>query len=202
MDEKRANGLCFLCDEKYTFGHQCSKRRQLFLMEVLDDDDQIEVLQEETVVTTNEEEGTDHIMTDSHVSMHALSGIHDYRTMRVTGNVEGKPVHILIDTGSTHNFIDIEAVKRLGCKTVETTPFPVSVADGNKIMSSAIWDISWNFNQLKMEFTVDGKKIALRGMQPSSVKVISKHKMRKVMNKTAQIAMIHSCGRFTTARST
>ncbi|KAG8380288.1 hypothetical protein BUALT_Bualt06G0000100 [Buddleja alternifolia] len=138
MDEKRAKGLCFLCDEKYTFGHQCSKRRQLFIMEAGDDEEAIEEEQEDSSTKTPKEEGMEELLTDSHVSMHALSGIHDYRTMRVTGNVEGKPIHILIDTGSTHNVNDIEAAKRLKCTIMETTPFPVSVVDGNKIYSSTM----------------------------------------------------------------
>ncbi|KAG8382823.1 hypothetical protein BUALT_Bualt05G0118400 [Buddleja alternifolia] len=33
MDEKRAKNICFWCDEKFTPGHQCSKRRQLYIME-------------------------------------------------------------------------------------------------------------------------------------------------------------------------
>ncbi|KAG8365939.1 hypothetical protein BUALT_Bualt17G0024100 [Buddleja alternifolia] len=40
IDEKRAKGLCFLCDEKYTREHVCAKKRQLFLMEIQDDNDE------------------------------------------------------------------------------------------------------------------------------------------------------------------
>lgn len=31
MAEKRKKGLCFACDEPYTFGHQC-KKPQLFML--------------------------------------------------------------------------------------------------------------------------------------------------------------------------
>ncbi|KAG8386544.1 hypothetical protein BUALT_Bualt03G0159400 [Buddleja alternifolia] len=37
IDDKRAKGLCFLCDEKYTKEHICPKRKQLFLMEFSDE---------------------------------------------------------------------------------------------------------------------------------------------------------------------
>ncbi|KAK4382273.1 Retrovirus-related Pol polyprotein from transposon [Sesamum angolense] len=165
---------------------------------------------------------------DYHVSMHAMTGLHDYRTMRVTGNVRDKPMHILIDTGSTHNFLDLETAKRLGCKLDNTKSFPVPIANGNKMYSSfayknfgwkmqgvpftadmmilplggcdvvlgvqwlvTLGDLNWNFHQLQIEFHVGDKKVSLRGMQPSSVKVMSKGKMHKILNEPAQIAMMH-----------
>ncbi|KAG8382391.1 hypothetical protein BUALT_Bualt05G0072500 [Buddleja alternifolia] len=69
--------------------------------------------------------------------MNAINGIHDFNTIRVNGAAKGKNIHILIDTGSTHNFLDIEATKILGCKIETTEPFPVSVADGNKRYSNS-----------------------------------------------------------------
>ncbi|KAK4397677.1 hypothetical protein Sango_1243200 [Sesamum angolense] len=61
-----------------------------------------------------------------YVSMHVMTGLPDYRTMRATWNVRDKPMHILIDTGSTHNFLYLETAKRLGCKLDSTEPFPVA----------------------------------------------------------------------------
>ncbi|KAG8383721.1 hypothetical protein BUALT_Bualt04G0043300 [Buddleja alternifolia] len=52
-------------------------------------------------------------------------------------------------------------------------------------------NINWNFSQLKMEFMAGNKKILLRGMQPSSVKLISRNKMRKLIRKPSQAAMLH-----------
>ncbi|KAG8374568.1 hypothetical protein BUALT_Bualt10G0009000 [Buddleja alternifolia] len=58
-------------------------------------------------------------------------------TMRLNGSAKGKTINILIDIGSTHNFLDVETAKRLGCRIEVTKPFPVSVADGNKLYSKA-----------------------------------------------------------------
>ncbi|KAG8362966.1 hypothetical protein BUALT_BualtUnG0018600 [Buddleja alternifolia] len=144
MEDKRAKGLCFFCDDKYTFGHVCSKKRQLFLLEVGDDKDESDIEETEPIVNSRELEVEEVSQTDFHVSVHAMSGIHDYRTMRVTGHTEGQNIHILIDTGSTHNFLDINAARRLGCKIEETERIPVSVADGNKIYSSSTCkNFSW-----------------------------------------------------------
>lgn len=34
-------------------------------------------------------------------------------------------------------------------------------------------DILWNFNQLKMQFSLKGNKISLRGSLPNDLKVVS-----------------------------
>ncbi|KAG8374641.1 hypothetical protein BUALT_Bualt10G0017100 [Buddleja alternifolia] len=228
MEEKRAKGLCFFCDDKYTLGHVCSKRRQLFLMEVENEDEIQEEEESELVVTNGEQEIEDSNPTDFHVSVHAMTDIHDYRTMRVTGHAGGQNIHILIDTGSTRNFLDVNTAKRLGCKVEETDLLPVSVADGNKIYSSSacknfnwkiqgvmfmadlmllplggcdmvlgiqwfiqLGDINWNFDKLTMEFMMNGKKVALRGKRPAVTKMIDHSKMKKLLQKPAQISMLH-----------
>ncbi|KAK4412624.1 hypothetical protein Salat_2909500 [Sesamum alatum] len=82
--------------------------------------------------------------------------------MRVTGNVRGKPVHILIYTGSTHNFLDLETTKRLGCKLEDTEPFPVAVANGNKMYSSfACKSFGWKMQGIS--FTTDMMILPLGG---------------------------------------
>lgn len=38
MEERKAKGLCFWCDEKYTMGHKC-KKKQLFSVEMLGEEE-------------------------------------------------------------------------------------------------------------------------------------------------------------------
>lgn len=51
MDEKKANGLCFFCDEKYEMGHKCKSRKQLFMVEVVDEEITTAVEVEDEVLT-------------------------------------------------------------------------------------------------------------------------------------------------------
>ncbi|KAL0324677.1 UNVERIFIED_CONTAM: hypothetical protein Scaly_2434800 [Sesamum calycinum] len=95
---------------------------------------------------------------DYHMSINAMTGLHYYRTMRIIGNVRDKPVHILIHMVSTHNLLDLETAKRLGCKLDSMEPFPMAVANENKMYSSFTCDINWNFHQLKMEFMSEEPK--------------------------------------------
>ncbi|KAG8391428.1 hypothetical protein BUALT_Bualt01G0186800 [Buddleja alternifolia] len=144
MEEKRAKGLCFFCDDKYTIGHVCSKMRQLFLMEVGDEEEDVEINEPDLENNRMEPETEEANHTDFHISVHAMSGVHDYRTMRVTSHIGDQSIHILIDTGSTHNVLDLNAAKRLGCRLDKIKLFPVSMADGNKIYDSlACHNFSW-----------------------------------------------------------
>nr|GEW55356.1 retrotransposon-related protein [Tanacetum cinerariifolium] len=64
------------------------------------------------------------------ISLNALTGINNYKTMRVKGYIGKKHIHILVDRGSTHNFLDLQTTKRLGCKMKNTCPLLVSVENG------------------------------------------------------------------------
>ncbi|GKU89514.1 hypothetical protein SLEP1_g3643 [Rubroshorea leprosula] len=128
------------------------------------------------------EETIKELLDDSnpHMFVHALSGGNSgaYRTMRVTGYVNKKPIHILIDSGSTHNFLEVNVAKRVGCKLQAVEALKVDVADGSSLecvhmcqdftwwLQETLGDILWNFKTLRMEFAVDGQNLivdAVRG---------------------------------------
>jgi len=72
--------------------------------------------------------------------------VQGYQTMRVTGHYGHKPIQMLVDSGSMHNFVDVELMlvdswsmhnfldvelaKRLGRKF---EPITLTVADGSEL---------------------------------------------------------------------
>lgn len=58
--------------------------------------------------------------------------------MRLKGYISRKPVVILIDSDSTHNFLDPVVTKQTSSLVEQINPFSVTVADGAKITSSTI----------------------------------------------------------------
>lgn len=50
------------------------------------------------------------------ISIQAMHGSVGFQTMRVMGHVGKRQIHILIDSGSTHNFLDENFAKKCGCK--------------------------------------------------------------------------------------
>nr|GEU95515.1 hypothetical protein [Tanacetum cinerariifolium] len=62
-------------------------------------------------------------------------GVSTFQTMRVNGQINNKPVNILIDCGSTHNFLDLSTAKKMGCSVKESYPLHVAVPGGNFLIS-------------------------------------------------------------------
>ena len=73
------------------------------------------------------------------ISLHALSGVSTPRTMLVTGLVRGRQLHILIDSGSTHNFVSLKFAKRLGYPTTSALAFQVMVTNGERLRCDEIY---------------------------------------------------------------
>ncbi|KAH0673891.1 hypothetical protein KY290_026125 [Solanum tuberosum] len=75
MDEKRAKGLCFSCDKKYVVGHICKAKKQIFLVDVIEDEAESELVELEQEVR----EETNEFMT---ISLQAFTGLTGYQTIR------------------------------------------------------------------------------------------------------------------------
>ncbi|XP_071688952.1 uncharacterized protein [Rutidosis leptorrhynchoides] len=96
------------------------------------------------------------------ISLHALTGTTDYQTMRVYGHINKKVVHILIYSGSTHNFLDLEFAKKVGCLASNMSTMQVCIPGGNKITSSGeCKQFQWQMNG--KEFIDDMVIIPIRG---------------------------------------
>jgi len=138
MSEIRAKGLCYFCDEPFTLEHSLTHMKlQIHVMEVDDNSDSEgeDVLSEELNVSS---------ASEPLISINALTGTTSFRTMRVTGYYRKKPLHILIDSGSTHNFLDAHVAKKLGCRIEVIPSLNVVVADGNKVqISNVVKSFTW-----------------------------------------------------------
>ena len=90
-----------------------------------------------------------------------------HKAMRIRGNIKKKVVTILIDSGSTRNFLDLIATKRKGCSIQTTNPMKLVVVDGTRISSDAICrQLTWNMQgkefQAKLRLTpLGGCDVAL-----------------------------------------
>jgi hypothetical protein len=67
------------------------------------------------------------------ISCHALVRISTPQTLNIEGNIKKKKVIILIDSGSTHNFIHYKLAKSLNCFIHPTPEFQVMITDGGTI---------------------------------------------------------------------
>lgn len=153
FNDKRAKGLCFWCDEKFELGHRCKGRRpQLYHVEVE------EGSEEETREIEAEEEESQF----AHISLQAMEGIVRFQTMRVVGQHNKRGLHILLDSGSTHNFLDLHKALKLKCQVEQISPIWVKVADGGRIKcDSMIRSFPWRMHGA--EFMADVMLLPLSG---------------------------------------
>lgn len=94
------------------------------------------------------------------ISVNALAGNHTYQTMRVRGLVNGKPLHILVDSGSTHNFLDEELASTLNIEVKKISPQSIAVADGNSISCTQLCTkFSWGMSD--KQFSAEAMLIPL-----------------------------------------
>ncbi|KAH9735040.1 hypothetical protein KPL71_017615 [Citrus sinensis] len=121
IQRRRAQGLCFNCNEKFTTGHRCTKAQLLIL--------EAEEESEETLETVPTEEAS----YDPKITFYALTGWTTPQTMCVKAKIGPYEIIVLIDSGSTHNFISTRLANVLKLPIVPTTAFPVKVANSEKL---------------------------------------------------------------------
>ncbi|XP_074378145.1 uncharacterized protein LOC141719664 [Apium graveolens] len=212
--EKIAKGLCYFCDQKYERGHKCKfKEPQLFTVEVPGErvrnfENNWDTEEEGSVELECEGEEAG-IVEEPLISVNALAGNQNFQTIRVKGCVKGKIIHILIDNGSTHNFLDEGIAKELGI-TIENMPTQqIIVADGNQMNCNQIcrqfdWEMgnvgfstevmkislgSCDMN-LRMDFIINDESITLKGIPPKKMKVLEKGPSKKMMKSGAQLCFL------------
>lgn len=127
----REKGLCFNCDKKFSRSQKCASR--LFLLIAKDDENSPQDLLRSTKVC---DEGQGIESFPAQISLHTLSGHMAPKTLRLLGHLNGQPVWILIDVGSTHNFIQECLVSILGLNAQFTQPLMVMVGNSHELKCS------------------------------------------------------------------
>ena len=135
---RKSNHLCFRCGEKYGPGHICKVRQLNYLTGFIKGDkegDQVSELDENENITI---EGVVEQEVQQAVCLNALTG-HNIgeNTILVGGTVKKRHLAILIDSGSTHSFIDKHTLAASGYKPQLCSPVRVTVADGNYVMCNS-----------------------------------------------------------------
>jgi predicted aspartyl protease len=106
-----------------------------------------------------------HDTDPAQISLHALMGHTIPQTLRVMGHIQQSPVVVLVDSGSTHNFIQDRVAKKLNLPTEPAAhEFKVLVGNGEEL------DCSLMCSQVKLQlgshfFTIDFFILPLSGAE-------------------------------------
>ncbi|XP_076921524.1 uncharacterized protein LOC143582964 [Bidens hawaiensis] len=217
LEDKPSKGECFWCTERFVPGHRC-KSKQLMVIEV-----------EEEEGMGQDESHTD-TTTEPQISIHALTSVPSFSTMRVRGAIGTRPLHILIDSDLTHNFLDKKMAVKLNYSLHDIGAMKVKVANGDSVSSmkecpafnwlmQGLWfttnvlllpldnydmvlgvqwlltlgNITWNFQNLTMQFNVDEKPFELKGLDSNLVIFCSANKLQDLLSHPTQIASFQLC---------
>lgn len=115
--QRRAQGLFYICAEKWSPTHKCSNTVQLHAVQELF-----------TVLHESAEDGlstTDHVVEQTlmAVSLQAVQGSETRGCMRMLGQIQSKEILILVDSGSSASFIS----KRVASSLIGVLEQPVHV---------------------------------------------------------------------------
>ena len=106
MQLRREKGLCYFCDEKLPFNHKCPNR-QFILLQMEDDNED----PSSTIVPQGTQEDEIVEFEDHHLSFNALKGGKGVGTIRFIAYIEKLLVTVLIDGGSSDNFLQPRVAK-------------------------------------------------------------------------------------------
>ncbi|KAD5961022.1 hypothetical protein E3N88_12495 [Mikania micrantha] len=149
-------GECFRCGDKYGPGHRC-KTGSLKVLESTEGTDETV-----PVVIEDSEAEEDDL---AKISLHAIFGKSHMTTMKLNGLLGTTEVLILIDSGSTHNFISKTLVSSL---TITQDFYPFSIGGVDVVLGiqwlSSLNTVQANWNDMFLIFSIDGKQYKLQGV--------------------------------------
>jgi len=96
------------------------------------------------------------------ISLNSLAGHIALETLRLVGHIAGDPILVLIDGGSTHNFIQEQLVAQLGLPCRTTTPLRVMVGNGQHLECHTTCE-AITINLQNQSFTVDFYVLPIAG---------------------------------------
>ena len=123
---------------------------------------QVYVLQIKEVVEEHEAENNEVEEVEGEIdsiqvgqlSLNAMWGIRSNQTMMIKGNCGKRKMHILIDTGNTHNFLNERLAKQMKCEVIKVPGLWVEVANGQELKcNSMCQEFQWSMQQ--QEYNAD-----------------------------------------------
>jgi hypothetical protein len=137
MKERRDKGLCYYCDDKWQPGHKCKAPRLYLLsgLELPPKDSPEEVFYDSTDLVDPVPEFDVVECKEPEISINAISGSSGSKSMRLVGVLHSQRVSILIDSGSTHNFLDPSLLSKVHLSVAAIPCLTVKIANGDSIQS-------------------------------------------------------------------
>ncbi|XP_015618641.1 uncharacterized protein [Oryza sativa Japonica Group] len=149
---RRAQGLCYVCAEKWSPNHKCASSVQLNVVQEL-----LCLFLEEDSHVESENAGQNGSLTRElmAISLQAVQGTEPDGTMRMLGQLQGKELLVLVDSGSSVSFISSQIAEGLTGIQPLSRRLSVRVANGETLCCGAIIpNCEWQVQGHKFQTTL------------------------------------------------
>ncbi|RWW45983.1 hypothetical protein BHE74_00048131 [Ensete ventricosum] len=124
LRERYTKGLCWHYDESWSREHRCKKRRLLVIEPVEEED-----LEHAEESLDHEEEDTEEEPQLADCLMHALTGYTNKQAIKVASLLKQQLITVLINIGSTNNFLNSKVATRMTLHIKDCSKFDVKIID-------------------------------------------------------------------------
>lgn len=135
IDQKRAMGLCFRCNDKWHQGHKCHKT-----LHSMEGEEEVNLdAQYQLEMTLSNEEDPEVEIEEEEVIIGTLSGtsrLGRKKTLQYKAKIGEFSICLLIDTGASHSFINPALAQNLNLPALPSKTLKVRSAGGEELISN------------------------------------------------------------------
>jgi hypothetical protein len=134
MVERQLKGLFYNCDDKYFPGHK--SKEQKFFMAISEDVSEEDVdapLVSVSPEPTNITPPSNPPEVELVISLNSLIGFSTPQTLKLIGYIKHRKVIIIVDSGSTHNFIHRRITQETNCYIRAVNNFQIVIVNGESM---------------------------------------------------------------------
>jgi hypothetical protein len=134
MAEHQLKCLCYNYNDKYFLGHKC-KEKNIFMAisEDISEEDVETPFVSESPESTDITPPSDPPEVEPIISLNALTNFSAPQTLKLIGYIKHQKVIILVDSGSTHNFIHCCIAQETHCYIHAINNFQIMIANGGSM---------------------------------------------------------------------
>lgn len=134
LNYRKANNLCYHYGEKFEPGHVavCTQRPKAHVNALVVNDLDMP-LSDEVLTQLAMEDSLDNDFC--HLSLNAISGVENTKTLKVRALVNNKVMPTLVDSGSSDSFVSAKFLNMVGITPLQTVARKVKLANGQILIS-------------------------------------------------------------------